>query len=363
MLICSLILLAGYLVWLLGEAYINRRARRSFRHVIHVNGIRGKTTTCRLIDACLRQAGFRVFTKTTGTDPIYIDTAGVEHPIRRRGPPHIGEQLSIIRRAWREGAEILILECMAVSPELQRVAQEQMVQGDWNVITNVRYDHIFEMGESLEEIAEGLSAVIPTGGVLFTGDQTFFPLFQTRCRETGTEIVLCPGDGSPGSENRAIARAIGERLGITPDRFPASADFYHADFGACKCYPMGERRFLDLFSANDPESSLLLLREHFPPEEELTLIYNHRPDRPDRLLLFLRCFFPQVSCHKVIVLGQGRRLAWRLLRRAGVKRVELASGWREALSRADSKNIAGIGNIKGQAYELVAFLERGGIDE
>lgn len=87
MLICSLILLAGYLVWLLGEAYINRRARRSFRHVIHVNGIRGKTTTCRLIDACLRQAGFRVFTKTTGTDPIYIDTAGVEHPIRRRGPP------------------------------------------------------------------------------------------------------------------------------------------------------------------------------------------------------------------------------------------------------------------------------------
>ena len=45
MLICSLILLAGYLVWLLGEAYINRRARRSFRHVIHVNGIRGKTTT------------------------------------------------------------------------------------------------------------------------------------------------------------------------------------------------------------------------------------------------------------------------------------------------------------------------------
>ena len=185
MLTCSLILLAGYLFWLLGEAYINRRARRSFRHVIHVSGIRGKTTTCRLIDAHLRQAGLRVFTKTTGTDPVYIDTSGVEHPIRRHGPPHIGEQLSMIRRAWREGAEILILECMAVSPELQRVAQQQMVQGDWNVITNVRYDHIFEMGESLEEIAESLSAVIPSGGVLFTGD-----VYKRQARDCSVPLYL-----------------------------------------------------------------------------------------------------------------------------------------------------------------------------
>lgn len=363
MLTCSLILLAGYLLWLLGEAYINRRARRSFRHVIHVNGIRGKTTTCRLIDAHLRQAGLRVFTKTTGTDPVYIDTAGVEHPIRRHGPPHIGEQLSMIRRAWREGAEILVLECMAVSPELQRVAQQQMVQGDWNVITNVRYDHIFEMGESLEEIAESLSAVIPSGGVLFTGDQNFFPFFKARCQTAGAEAVLCSGGGSPGSENRAIACAIGARLGIPEESFPASAGFYHADFGACQCYHLGDQRFLDLFSANDPQSSLLLLNEQFSPGETLTLIYNHRTDRPDRLLLFLRYFFPQVPCHKVIVLGQGRRLVRRLLRRAGVRQIELASGWRDALDRADTRDIAGIGNIKGQAYELVSFLERRGTDE
>ncbi|MCI6255145.1 MAG: poly-gamma-glutamate synthase PgsB [Clostridiales bacterium] len=361
MLVFSLILLAGYLAWLLYEAYANRRALRSFQHVIHVNGIRGKTTTCRLIDAHLRQAGFKVFTKTTGTAPLYIDTAGVEHPIRRPGAANIIEQLSMIRKAYREGAEILILECMAVAPELQRVAQEKIVQGDWNVITNVRYDHIFEMGESLEEIAESLSGTIPRGGVLFTGDERFFPFFAEKCRALGTEAVLCRAGDSAGDEDRAIACAIGARLGISPDRFPEAAERYHEDFGACKCYPLGKRQFLDLFSANDPESSLMLLREQFPDREDLTLIYSHRTDRPDRLLLFIRCFFPHVPCRKVIVMGEGRHFARLLLRRSGVEHVETAASWRSALDKADTPLIAGIGNIKGQAYEMIAHLESGEI--
>lgn len=64
-----LLLTAGYLAYLLYERWANQRARRSFQHVIHVSGIRGKTSTCRLIDAHLRGAGYRVFTKTTGSTP------------------------------------------------------------------------------------------------------------------------------------------------------------------------------------------------------------------------------------------------------------------------------------------------------
>ena len=141
--------------------------------------------------------------------------------------------------------------------------------------------------------------------------------------------------------------------------FPQAQEDYHADFGTCRCYDLGERRFLDLFSANDPQSSLQLLRETFPEGGELTLIYNHRADRPDRLLLFLRHFFPQVPCRKVIVLGECRYLARRLLHRAGVEQVELAANWREALEQADTPQIAGVGNIKGQAYQMIEYLERG----
>ena len=116
-------LFLGYLAYLFYEKWANDRAVRSFQHIIHVNGIRGTTSVCRLIDAHLRGAGYRVFTKTTGSTPCYIDTQGQEHKIRRWGNANIGEQLSIIRRAHRQKAQILIIECMAVQPELQRIAR------------------------------------------------------------------------------------------------------------------------------------------------------------------------------------------------------------------------------------------------
>ena len=54
-------------LWLEGRAAAKSRA--ALRHVVHVNGTRGKSTVCRLIDAGLRAGGVRVFCKTTGTDP------------------------------------------------------------------------------------------------------------------------------------------------------------------------------------------------------------------------------------------------------------------------------------------------------
>ena len=48
------------------------KSRATLRHVVHVNGTRGKSTVCRLIEAGLRAGGLRVFCKTTGTDPMTI---------------------------------------------------------------------------------------------------------------------------------------------------------------------------------------------------------------------------------------------------------------------------------------------------
>ena len=95
--------------WML-EKYVHDRQQKDFLAVIHVNGIRGKTSTCRLLDAALRTK-YRVFTKTTGTDPVWIGTDGSEHPIRRWGPANIREQLNMLRKAHREKAQIVILEC------------------------------------------------------------------------------------------------------------------------------------------------------------------------------------------------------------------------------------------------------------
>ncbi|MCC8139009.1 MAG: poly-gamma-glutamate synthase PgsB [Lachnospiraceae bacterium] len=367
MIAASLLIFSVYLLWLLYEKRCIDHARSSFLHVIHVNGIRGKTSVCRMLDACLRSQGYRVFTKTTGTTPVYIDTAGAEHPIRRSGPANIREQIHMMRRASREKAEILILECMAVSPELQKFSQEKIVHGDWNVITNVRYDHIFEMGETLDEIAESLSSVIPENGLLFTADSNFYPFFQKKAASAHSEVILCAAQGQAEGvdsedfilptvrENEAIVSAIAARLG------GGAAVPYECreDFGACRMYPFENGSFLNLFSVNDPQSTLTLLRHFFPETEEIIFLYNHRPDRPDRLLLFIRWFFPCVSWKKIIVMGEGAAFAVRKLKASGFQHVERVKDWREALHTSCSGNMVGIGNIKGQAYDMISFLEGG----
>lgn len=346
-----LMLIGCYLAALICEKKYNDRALASFRWVIHVNGIRGKTSVCRLIDARLRGAGLRVFTKTTGTDAACIDTSGTERPIRRLGGANILEQLAVIRRAYREGAEVLILECMAVRPELQAAAQQQIVKAKVGVITNVRYDHIFEMGESLDEIAGSLSATIPDQGTLFTADEAYFPFFQEKCREKGTRAVLCrPREGM--DENEAVAEAVARSLGVEGAAGPLCRDF-----GARHLYRTEGRSLLNLFSANDPQSSLALLRQYGGDGGNVTMLYNNRADRPDRLLLFIRHFFPAARYQKIVVMGENRALAVRLLRRAGCGPVEQAADWRAALRAAEGEMIVGLGNIKGQAYELLQYLE------
>ena len=93
------LLALGWLAYLAWEARCAAKARASLAHVVHVNGTRGKSTVSRLIEAGLRAGGLRVFCKTTGTDPMTINVAGVEEPLRRRGKANIKEQVGILRRA------------------------------------------------------------------------------------------------------------------------------------------------------------------------------------------------------------------------------------------------------------------------
>ncbi len=369
--------------YLLLESYLNRKYLASFRAVIHVNGIRGKTSTCRAIDAALRTR-YRVFTKTTGTDAAMIDVSGIEHPVRRLGPANIHEQLRIIRRAHKEGAEILILECMAVNPVLQKTAQEQIVRGSICVITNVRYDHVFEMGDTKEEIASALSAVIPEHGVLVTADPLGETYFGDACRRKGTELVLCVPDVSeagPAAENELIARAVSRRLGVTEEEFLRSRSRVQEDFGVRRIYDVTTSegipcRFLNLFSANDPESTYTNLEDALghlkklpagspgddPAEVPLVFLYNHRADRPDRALLFARHFIPQYPGVPVYLSGEGAALAGRMFRKAGAGDIYV-------LGKQDVTDlnipgllpgtlIAGIGNIKGPAFDLILKLEK-----
>lgn len=281
-------LLAAILAGLLAEQRRTLHDRARLDHVVHVNGIRGKSTVTRLIAAGLRAGGWRVFCKTTGTVPMTIGTDGVERPLRRRGRANIKEQLSILHQSAREGAQVLVLECMAVDPALQAVAQHRMVRGDVGVITNVRLDHTAEMGETLEEICDSLSNTIPRDGVLFTADESFFPRLSQNAARVGCRAELAQPRGTEPDfdfpENLALALAVCRHLGVEEQTALTGMLHYQRDPYALSIHRLpGGGAFVNGMSINDPQSTQMVCRRVLErrgwEDRRLILLINNRPDR------------------------------------------------------------------------------------
>ena len=137
---------------------------------IHVNGTRGKSSVTRLVAAGLREGGLRTFAKTTGTAPRVIDSEGKDRIIHRLRLPSIGEQVRLLSYFASERPQAVVMECMAVQPQYQWIAEHQMVKSHIGVITNVRPDHLDEMGPTEDDVAYSLCNTIPVDGILITGE-------------------------------------------------------------------------------------------------------------------------------------------------------------------------------------------------
>src|SRR5262245_2475347 len=158
---------------------------------VHVNGTRGKSSVSRLIYGALREAGFKVAGKTTGTHPRYLDVMGVEHEIPRVGKPNIKEQILTTRRAFQEHAQAIVFECMALQAEAQSLSEDRILRATVGVITNVRLDHLDVMGPTIADVARTLARTVPTRGVLFTAetDPASLAILEEAARKKGTRVV------------------------------------------------------------------------------------------------------------------------------------------------------------------------------
>ena len=270
MIAAILLLTLIWLVYLLWEARRVRQARAKLTHIVHVNGTRGKSTVSRLIEAGLRAGGMKVFCKTTGTDPMTIDVSGHEELIRRRGRANIKEQVAILERAAAQGAQVLVVECMAVQPELQHAAQHQILQADIGVITNVRRDHTDVMGETLPQICDALSNTIPKQGVLFTAEASQFARLLDKAASLGSEAIQVQPDGTEPEfdfpENIALALAVCQHLGVDRETALQGMVHYQRDPYALSLHRLGKALFINGLSINDVQSTCLVwerLREQY----------------------------------------------------------------------------------------------------
>ena len=150
------------------ESYYHQISLNNLAIRIHVNGSRGKSSVTRLIAAGLRAGGLKTIAKTTGTAPRIIDQTGIDRIIHRLRSASIGEQVRLLRNFSKQKPDAIVIECMAVNPQYQWIAEQKMIKSTISVMTNVRPDHLDEMGYTIYDNAMSLSNTIPFNGDFVT---------------------------------------------------------------------------------------------------------------------------------------------------------------------------------------------------
>ncbi|MDP0494185.1 MAG: poly-gamma-glutamate synthase PgsB [Fusobacterium sp. JB021] len=352
------------------------RNKSKIKTIIHVNGIRGKSTVSRLIDAGLRDGKNKVFTKVTGTSPKYIDVNGTEKEVKRRGKANIREQIKIIKKAANLGTEILVLECMAVKPELQKICEENILKADISVITNVREDHLDEMGKTLGEIAKSLGKMISTNGVLFTADKNYFKYFEKEAKKKKSKAYLSCNERKEYAEidfpeNVALALEVCSYCGINKEEAFERMKDYKKDLGILKGIEFKNKLenniyFLNAMAANDPNSTeniIKLYKEKNVWKRERYLMINNRKDRLTRLNQFVNFAKENEKDYKgIFISGESRNIFYKKLKCLENK-IKIIKDINEFDKLEEDSIIIAVGNICGIGKEILEQIESRGCDE
>lgn len=308
--------------------------RRHLRHLyaiptrVVVNGIRGKSSITRLAAGALRGGGQRTVAKTTGTAARFITPNGLEEPLHRKfGLANIVEQITTVRRAAAYRPDSLVMECMAVMPDLQEVNERKLLRSTVCVICNVREDHLVEMGPTLDDVARSLARSMPAGGVCVTAETDRAHILREEAERRDCALIEVDPDSVSDSEiqrftsitfkdNVAVAVAVAELCGIERQAALDGMVAAAPDPGTVSVnrYAAGEDRhvlFANVFAANDPESTLQnidLLTERGLLHDPLNVVINCRTDRVERNTQMGE-LTGRLSPERVILIGEQTRAA------------------------------------------------------
>jgi poly-gamma-glutamate synthase PgsB/CapB len=382
---CLVLAAAG----MIEQRHHNRSLQRIPQRVL-VNGIRGKSSITRLCAGALRGGNLTVIAKTTGTAARFIFPDATEEPVYRKfGIANVVEQIGIVRRAAAYHPDALVIECMAVAPALQEINQTKLIRSTIGVLCNVREDHLAEMGPTLDDVARSLSRSMPIDGVCITAEKERLEILRQEAVKRNCRLITVDPESVSDremagfgwitfKENVAIALEVAAQLGVgraqalkgmwgaPPDPGVLSVEHYAA---------RGKHfRFANIFAANDPESTLMNIRQLEAQSlirGPLYVVINCRPDRverngqmggliadiePDGIILIgepTRSARSQIAAEwQPRIVDLGGRIPGRLLLRQFVDAV------------IDDASIVAIGNIHGQGelllHELASIPRREG---
>ncbi|MDX8037208.1 poly-gamma-glutamate synthase PgsB [Lentzea sp. BCCO 10_0856] len=352
-------------------------------HRVLVNGIRGKSSITRLCAGALRGGGLVTTAKTTGTAARFIHPDGSEEPVYRKwGIANVVEQIGIVRRAAAYRSDALVIECMAVMPDLQEINQSKLIRSTIGVLCNVREDHLAEMGPTLDDVARSLSRSMPVGGVCVTAERDRLAILEQEAAKRNCELIAVDPESVTDEEmagfswvtfkeNVAIALAVAELLGV--NRQLALAGMWAAppDPGVLSVQTRtrdGKQiKLANVFAANDPESTLMnveRLLEQGTIARPLHVVINCRPDRVERNRQMGE-LVARIDPDRVVLIGEPTRSARLSIADDWQDRVNDLGGARAAGELLDSiladvddtVSLVAIGNIHGQGEALLHAVD------
>ena len=377
----ALLPIGAYLLGKLVENYVHQGLLEKIPLRIHVNGTRGKSQTTEFLTYGLQAAGIKAMGKVTGVVPFLIHTDGTRTKIKRISPASIREQRRVVYQAVHEEAQALVLECMAVKPELQRVSEQRLICSQIGVITNVRSDHTDVLGKSEEAIASALTGTIPSHGALFTSEQLHLTPLIKAAEKRGTTIVRVSVSDQIDSalkkripswihsENLALALAVCQHIGVSRECALQGMLNTLQGSGSFRIIRLsGERKrllFVNAFSGNDPSSTRILLEKtisYLGRTGPFVGLFNHRQDRFFRAQAFAS-FVEVVAFDRLFLIGDHLHPARRLFPGAtDLSAIHRAGSLCERLLQEveDGSTVFGFGNIAGIGLELNEYLRRVG---
>ena len=288
---------------------------------IHVNGTRGKSSVTRLIAAGLREAGIKTYAKVTGTSPRVIDNKGIDRIIHRLRLPSIGEQVRLMRFFAKEKPSAVVMECMAVQPQYQWIAEHQMIKAHIGVITNVRPDHLEEMGPTENDVAMSLCNTVPINSTLITGESDKPEILKKVAKNNNTAFIKSDEKSIKKEElnrftyiehpsNIAVALDACKLAGVKRSVALDGMQKVRPDSGALIFWELFKEnkmiKFVNGMAANDPVSTLQIwyqISERFQTQTHTCIFFNSRDDRPDRTRQMIKLTMNDIKPNYFIIRG------------------------------------------------------------
>jgi poly-gamma-glutamate synthase PgsB/CapB len=384
--------LALFVVYLLVERVFLHKSLQSVPLRICVTGTRGKSSVTRLIAAALRDSGMSVLSRTTGAKPVLLLPDGGEEEIVRRGIPTILEGKKLLRMATKLTVNAVVVELMGFHPETIHVESTQIFKAHILVLTNVRFDHLAQMGHTKDTIASTFAGAIPRGSTVFIHQDQNYSAFQKAAEAMNAKILWVKGralteskdekDGCLSSEfdeNIRLSLAVVEFLGKdTRIAFKAMSRM-RPDFGSLKVWtdlknpPLLGWYFVSGFAANEPESTQLILSklrtQRLLEGKKIIALLNLRGDRGDRTLQWLDAIkggiFPGIQ-RFVLVGDHTLAMRRRLKKCADIETYAWPGSQPEevlvrlSIIEKEETVVIGMGNMGGAGERFVDYWEKTG---